>query len=594
MPPTPQQKTVVVGAGPVGALAALYAARRGDAVEIYELRDGKLHQLRGVFWKFWMYNKKCLSILLHILALPGFCSLQNYVFGLKFFQIPRGIHPASQSFLVKCGILRLRLLSDLRHPSTVPLNFTKSINLALSERGINSMRRAECPDLIVAALADTIPMHGRMIHGEKLGNVYEQSQAYDVRGKVSPRSHAYVICRTNIVQYIRAIDRAGLNKRLLDELEKMSNVKFYFNHKLTGADFNRKIAWFEQRSKNTIDHRPPEVEVKFDFMIGADGAHSAVRFHLMKFARMSYQQEYIDTLWCEFRIDPSSSGTFKLSPNHLHIWPGQEFMFIAIPSLDNSFTCTLFLPASRFAELDSSNLTLLDFFKTHFPGVVPDLISETDLEKQYKENPHLPLISIKCAPFHYSSSVVILGDAAHAMVPFYGQGMNAGLEDVRVLYDFLDSYRPTPGSLPSGPDGMRGRALSEYSRVRVPDAHVINDLALRNYQEMRSDVTSHIYKLRKWIEEKISISVPMLGWATQYSRISFGNERYSEVERKAHEQGKVLLRTMTTITIGLMAGGSWWLWRWNMISALGGRFAQWMAVLGANMRRLGLRSTYLR
>ena len=367
----------------------------------------------------------------------------------------------------------------------------------------------------------------------------------------------------------------------------MPNVRFFFNHKLTGADFDRKVAWFEQRSKDKANPRPPEVEVEFDFMIGADGAHSAVRFHLMKFARMSYHQEYIDTLWCEFRIDPSPSGVFKLSPNHLHIWPGQDSMFIAIPSLDNSFTCTLFLPASRFSELDRSTSTLVDSFKTYFPGVVPELISEAELRTQYKENPHLPLINIKCTPFHYSSSVVVLGDAAHAMVPFYGQGMNAGLEDVRVLYDFLDAYKPSPGSLPSGPEGMRERALLAYTEVRTRDAHVINDLALRNYQEMSSDVTSTIYKLRKWIEEKISIHLPVLGWATQYSRVSFGNERYSEVERKAQNQGKLLLRTMTVVTLGLASGGSWWLWRWNNTSRIGNRIGHWIAGAGANMGQIG-------
>ncbi|KAL9095932.1 MAG: hypothetical protein Q9165_001930 [Trypethelium subeluteriae] len=461
MAPYTQQKTVVIGAGPVGALAALYAAQRGDAVEVYELRDDDV-------------------------------------------------------------------------------------------------------------LAETIPMHGRMIHGEERGKLYEQSQTYDVRGR-----------------FIRAVDRAGLNKSLLDELEKMPNVTFYFNHKLTGADFNRKIAWFEQRSKPKAGPRPPEIEIKFDFMIGADGAHSAVRFHLMKYARMTYQQEYIETLWCEFRIDPSLNGTFRLSPNHLHIWPGQEFMFIAIPSLDNSFTSTLFLPASHFAELDGSPSSLVDFFKDRFPGVVPDLISEADLVKQYSENPHLPLINIKCAPFHYSSSVAILGDAAHAMVPFYGQGMNAGLEDVRVLYDFLDAYRPSPGSLPGGSDGMRERALAEFSNFRTRDAHVINDLALRNYQEMRSDVTSPIYKLRKWIEEKISIHVPLLGWATQYSRISFTNERYSEVERKAQRQGRILIRAMTMLSVGVVSGVSWWAWRWGKKSGIGGRLAHSSALLGSNLIRDG-------
>ncbi|MCJ1258998.1 kynurenine 3-monooxygenase, mitochondrial precursor [Lignoscripta atroalba] len=459
-----KQKVVVVGAGPVGALAALYAAGRGDDVEVYELRD------------------------------------------------------------------------DLRDPSTTPLNFTKSINLALSERGINAMRHTQSEGLIESVLEETIPMHGRMIHGRrKTGELYQESQEYDVHGR-----------------YIRAVDRAGLNKRLLDALENMPNVTLHFNHKLTGADFNKSTAWFERRSHAPkTDHaqnstqpdiskkdedRAPEIAVTFDLLIGADGAHSAARYHMMKFARLNYQQEYIDTLWCEFHIPPttpsstSSTPTFAISPNHLHIWPSQTLMFIAIPSLDHSFTCTLFAPSQTFATLSSSpHTTLLPFFAQTFPGICPDLIDPDTLLHQFTSNPHLPLISIKCTPYHYASSVVILGDAAHAMVPFYGQGMNAGLEDVRVLFDFLDEHGVYDASASSSSKSSRtqsrARALQAYTAHRTPDASAINDLALRNYEEMRSSVTSPLYRVRKFVEESVNKYLPGLGWKTQYSRVSFENER---------------------------------------------------------------------
>ncbi|KAF2102824.1 FAD/NAD(P)-binding domain-containing protein [Rhizodiscina lignyota] len=466
-----RQKTIVVGAGPVGALAALYAAGRGNDVEVYELRG------------------------------------------------------------------------DLRDSSTVPLNFTKSINLALSERGINSMRKANAPGLLDAVLNDTIPMHGRMIHGKKHGKLFEEAQLYDAQGR-----------------FIRAADRAGLNKRLLDELNSMPNVKFFFHHKLVGADFKRNLAWFEVRSSSN-SKETKEIEVSFDFLIGADGAHSAVRYHLMKYTRMSYHQEYIDTLWCEFHIPPlapsdpnySKYDGFALSPNHLHIWPGGSFMFIAIPSLDKSFTCTLFLPESRFSELDADHGALVPFFEKNFPGVVPDLISDSNLRTQYRENPHLPLISIKCSPYHYSSSAVILGDAAHAMVPFYGQGMNAGLEDVRVLYDVLDEHSVSSRASPEEVTVARGEALAAYSKTRHEDAATINDLALRNYEEMRDKVRSPVYLFRKMIEEKLSVWFPGVGIKTQYSRISFGNERYSDVRRAVSWQGKVLLGMINVVAIGGIA-----------------------------------------
>lgn len=170
-----------------------------------------------------------------------------------------------------------------------------------------------------------------------------------------PFSYSAFICTIEAIahadhQSIYAIDRSDLNKRLLDTLDSLPNVKLLFNHKLTGADFRTRKAWFEVRDqKNPANGRPREIEIDFDLMIGADGAHSAVRYHLMKFTRMDYQQEYIDTLWCEFNLGPRQVATasqnpsdkFLISPNHLHIWPGKEFMFIAIPS-EVSITSSLF------------------------------------------------------------------------------------------------------------------------------------------------------------------------------------------------------------------------------------------------------------
>ncbi|KAH7079002.1 kynurenine 3-monooxygenase [Paraphoma chrysanthemicola] len=448
------QKVVVVGAGPVGSLAALYAAVRGHEVEIHELR------------------------------------------------------------------------SDLRNDEFTS-NLSQSINLALSERGINSLRQTGLPGLADAVLAETFPMHGRMIHVRKQGQYVRQAQAYDARGRS-----------------LLAMDRTELNKTLLNHLESMPNVKFFFNRKLLSADFRKKLAWFENRTKSD-PAKSDDIEISFDLLIGADGAHSAARYHLMKFVPMSYQQEYIDKLWCQFHVPPGPNGDFRLPPNYLHIWPQDDSMFIALPNLDKTFTSTLFLTRSGFEELDASG-KVVEYFAEKFPGVVPDLVSEDELRKQFAENDHLPLISIKCSPYHYESSGVIIGDAAHAMVPFYGQGMNAGLEDVRVLFEHLDRF----------PDDQ-AKALSEYSRQRAPDAQTINDLALGNYREMASDVKKPLYLLRKWIEEKLYIHVPSAGWATQYSRVTFSNMRYSEVQKAAHRQATILNGVVGLSTATLLGSIFW-------------------------------------
>lgn len=223
------------------------------------------------------------------------------------------------------------------------------------------------------------------------------------------------------------------------------------------------------------------------------------------------------------------------------------------------------MPSSYFHSLEANPSTITSFFNERFPGVT-DLIPEPALLASFKDNAHLPLISLKCKPYHFSSSAVIVGDSAHAMVPFYGQGMNAGLEDVRILFELLDKHTDTTTTpiSPHPPAQTRAAALEEYSQIRAPDAAAINDLALQNYVEMRASVVSKTYQLRKWLEEELSVWVPSLGWQTKYSRVSFGNERYSEIIRKSERQGKLLVRGLVglvsaPVLLGVVLG--WY--RWN-------------------------------
>ncbi|KAK6340878.1 kynurenine 3-monooxygenase, mitochondrial precursor [Orbilia brochopaga] len=416
------------------------------------------------------------------------------------------------------------LRGDLRNPENRSLNFTKSINLAISERGINGLRTVD-PELTESILDESIPMHGRMIH-DKRGR--QSSQKYDVHKR-----------------FIRSIDRSGLNEKLLDELERMNNVELKFNHSLKSLSLEKNEAVFERRLGNG-DYE--NVRVQADLFIGADGAHSQTRRQMMKYVRLNYSQEYIDSLWCEFQIPPHpETGDFQLDPNHLHIWPRQTFMFIALPNQDRSFTCTLFMPEDMFKDIVGPE-ALLGFFRKEFPDVV-SLAGEENLIGDYLKNQKLPLISLKCNPYHYRNKCVILGDASHAMVPFYGQGMNCGFEDVRVLWEHICN------------DATLTEALDNYTAERHPDCVVINDLAMNNYVEMRASVTSTSYLLKKHFQEFLYSWFPCLGVRTLYSMISFSNIRYSEVMKRVKRQERVLGAMGTMIMFGATGAAGYVVWK---------------------------------
>ena len=431
-------------------------------------------------------------------------------------------------------------------------------------------------------------MRGRMIHAaDARGAPTAAPQRYDVHGRA-----------------IHAADRAGLNRRLLDAAAAHPRVALCFHRKLTGADFEKRVAWFEPCAPDAAAERgrgprPPEVRVPFDLLLGADGAHSAVRAPLLRAARGAFRQEHIDALWCEFRIAPRRGGRpatddddddggdggdgsgspepeFALSPHHLHIWPGRWHMFIAIPSADRSFTCTLFATPGTFAALaESPDALLQPFFAANFPGVCPDLIPPEELRAQFLRNPHLPLVSLRCAPHaHGAGAAALLGDAAHAMVPFYGQGLNAGLEGVRALFATLDAHgvgpsRFWPARLPPGCAALdaparRARALAAYSAERVPDAAAIGALAMGNYREMRADVAAPWYRAKKGVEEALMRALPRGAWASQYVRVSFENQRYSEVVRAVRGQDRLL----AVLALAAAAGAgwlAWWVARWRRV-----------------------------
>ncbi|KAI8919065.1 hypothetical protein DFJ77DRAFT_452922 [Powellomyces hirtus] len=392
-----------------------------------------------------------------------------------------------------------------RDPRLESVDSGRSINLALSVRGISALKKAGVDEKI---LSNMIPMKGRLIHSMD-GKL--SSQPYGIFGEC-----------------INSVDRMMMNKHLLDSAEAYPNVKLHFHHELNQCDFDNQKATFTKKDGSSVT-------VKADLMIGADGVYSRTRQQLMRKSRINFSQQYIDHAWVELTIPPTAEGEYAMDAHHLHIWPRQTFMMIALPNLDKSFTVTLFMPWSKFDAIKTEQ-DLLTFFRDTFPDSIP-FMGEQLLVANYFKNIKGSLAQIKCRPYHYQDKVIIIGDAAHAMVPFYGQGMNCGMEDCIVLDDMFTKHLgdlSSPASLgPSGP--AVAAALEEYSENRNPDAEAMCDLAMYNYVEMRSSVTKPEYLFRKKVEGWLHKIFPKT-IIPLYTMVSFSRIPYAEALRRWNRQ----------------------------------------------------------
>ena len=388
----------------------------------------------------------------------------------------------------------------------------RSINLAISTRGIHALEQIGIAD---EALRHAIPMRGRMIH-DKSGALH--FAAYDV----DPR------------KCINSIGRASLNAAVIETAQRYPNVRVHFNHKCTDVDLAEAVCHLETETG--------KVTVRGDAVIGVDGAFSAVRASMQRnIDNFQYDENYLAHGYKELTIPPAPDGSWRMEKNALHIWPRKSFMMIALPNPDGSFTCTLFweFEGARSFATTKTDDDVRRFFGEEFPDAVPLLPT---LLEDFKNNPTGSLVTIRCAPWYYRDRVCLLGDAAHAVVPFYGQGMNAAFEDCVVLDECLDKF----------PDN-RERAFAKYFESRKENADALADLAIGNFIEMRDKTASRTFRAKKKLDHLLEAALPGM-YLPLYTMVTFTRIPYAQAARRARLQDRILYTALIVLVlIGILA-----------------------------------------
>jgi len=404
-------------------------------------------------------------------------------------------------YLEKAGykVKIFELRPDIRQAD---ISAGKSINLALSNRGWKALDEVGVGDK-VRDLA--IPMYGRIMHSVS-GEL--TSQAYGKEGEA-----------------IYSISRGGVNAKMMDIAEESGNAEIFYNEKCIGADLENGIVYLE----NTVTKE--KTEVKSDVVFGTDGAFSAIRYNaFQKVDRFDYSQKYIDDGYREILLPANEDGSYKLDKNALHIWPRGRFMLIALANEDGSFTCTLFMPfeGENSFETLTSKEAVDNFFKTTFTDFYEMMPNIADA---WEDHPLSSLAIVRCYPWT-EGKTALMGDAAHATVPFYGQGMNCGFEDCTVMWDLMQKHNED-----------WDKVFEEYQILRKPDGDGVQDLSLHNYHVMRDFVGDPKFLLQKKIEAHFSAKHPDK-WLPLYSQVTFSHIRYSEAWETGQKQDAIMKNVM--------------------------------------------------
>ncbi len=382
----------------------------------------------------------------------------------------------------------------------------RSINLALSDRGWRALETIGIAEDIKKV---AIPMYRRVMH-DKNGNL--SFQPYGQEG-----------------QAIYSVSRGGLNQALLDLAEAEPTISLHFQQQVLEVEVaTNKVTMLETVSGQ-------EHHVQPDVIFAADGAYSMVRLSLQKTDRFNYEQSYLDYGYKELTIPPAQDGGWQLEKNALHIWPRGQYMMIALPNIDGSFTCTMFFPYEGDPSFKSvqTEAELNAFFQEIFPDAAALM---PDLAQEFFENPIGSLVTIKCLPWHHSGKILLLGDAAHAIVPFYGQGMNAGFEDCTVLRGLLEQHQDDWETI-----------FQTFQDLRKPNTDAIADLAVYNFIEMRDKVADPRFLLQKKVEAKITAQYPD-AWLPLYSMVTFSPDLpYAEALANGQRQEEIMRDLMAHI-----------------------------------------------
>ena len=394
----------------------------------------------------------------------------------------------------------------------------RSINLALSTRGIHALEQLGIADEV---LRHAIPMRGRMIHPATAG-----------------RAPIFVPYDVDPKKCINSIGRAALNTTVIEAAQRYPSVRVHFNHKCTDIDLDSATAHLAVSGvEAAVSAANPQVTAHGDAVIGVDGAFSAVRQSMQKkLEKFEYDESYLAHGYKELTIPPAADGGWQMEKEALHIWPRKSFMMIALPNPDGSFTCTLFweFEGPRSFATTKTDDDVRRFFDEEFPDAVP--LMPTLLE-DFHQNPTGSLVTVRCAPWYYKDKVALVGDAAHAVVPFYGQGMNAAFEDCVVLDECVAEF----------PDN-RERAFAEYFSQRKENADALADLAVQNFIEMRDKTASRAFRAKKKLDHLLEGLLPGI-YLPLYTMVTFTRIPYATAARRARVQDRIIYGGLAVVVL---------------------------------------------